>query len=339
MIILAGKKDSKLKLLYIKDILETYSDEENVLNAGDIAQHLYELGIECERKSIYKDIDILIEYGLDIIKTSKPKTGWFIASREFEPAELRLLSDAVQAANFISKKKTRSLLEKTERLTSVENAKKLRKQVFIDSRNKCNNEEIFYSISSLDEAIKNFNKVKLTYVKRKLDNKFAATNEKKEFILSPYALIWSNDHYYLVANNEKYDNLMHLRIDRIRKVEILAETARHFSEVSDYKTSFNCADYVSKTFNMFSGNAQSTELRCRIDILEDMLDRFGEKVSIKRAESGWFYIHDDLYINDGLASWIMQFGNNIEVIYPESLREMIAIKAKEISEMYEINRR
>lgn len=339
MIILAGKKDSKLKLLYIKDILETYSDEENVLNAGDIAQHLYELGIECERKSIYKDIDILIEYGLDIIKTSKPKTGWFIASREFEPAELRLLSDAVQAANFISKKKTRLLLEKTERLTSVENAKKLRKQVFIDSRNKCNNEEIFYSISSLDEAIKNFNKVKLTYVKRKLDNKFAATNEKKEFILSPYALIWSNDHYYLVANNEKYDNLMHLRIDRIRKVEILAETARHFSEVSDYKTSFNCADYVSKTFNMFSGNAQSTELRCRIDILEDMLDRFGEKVSIKRAESGWFYIHDDLYINDGLASWIMQFGNNIEVIYPESLREMIAIKAKEISEMYEINRR
>ncbi len=339
MIILAGKKDSKLKLLYIKDILETYSDEENVLNAGDIAQHLYELGIECERKSIYKDIDILIEYGLDIIKTSKPKTGWFIASREFEPAELRLLSDAVQAANFISKKKTRSLLEKTERLTSVENAKKLRKQVFIDSRNKCNNEEIFYSISSLDEAIKNFNKVKLTYVKRKIDNRFAATNEKKEFILSPYALIWSNDHYYLVANNEKYDNLMHLRIDRIRKVEILAETARHFSEVSDYKTSFNCADYVSKTFNMFSGNAQSTELRCRIDILEDMLDRFGEKVSIKRAESGWFYIHDDLYINDGLASWIMQFGNNIEVIYPESLREMITIKAKEISEMYETNRR
>ena len=208
MIILAGKKDSKLKLLYIKDILETYSDEENVLNAGDIAQHLYELGIECERKSIYKDIDILIEYGLDIIKTSKPKTGWFIASREFEPAELRLLSDAVQAANFISKKKTRSLLEKTERLTSVENAKKLRKQVFIDSRNKCNNEEIFYSISSLDEAIKNFNKVKLTYVKRKLDNKFAATNEKKEFILSPYALIWSNDHYYLVANNEKYDKFI-----------------------------------------------------------------------------------------------------------------------------------
>ncbi len=331
---MAGKKDSKLKLLYIKDILEKYSDEENVLNAGDIAQYLCDFGIECERKSIYKDIDILTDYGLDIIKTSKPKTGWFIASRDFEPAELRLISDAIQAANFISKKKTRLLLEKTEKLTSVAYAKKLRKQVFIDNRNKCNNEEIFYSINSLDTAIKNFNKVKLVYVKRKLDNKFATTNEKKEFVLSPYALVWSNDHYYLIANNEKYDNLMHLRIDRIRKVEILDEESRHFSEVSEYKNSFNCADYVSKIFNMFSGKAESTELRCKIDILEEMLDRFGEKVSIKKGDPGWFYIHDDLFINDGLASWIMQFGDGIEVIYPESLRQMIIEKSESINRMY-----
>ena len=331
---MAGKKDSKLKLLYIKDILEKYTDEDNILNAGDIAQYLTEFGIECERKSIYKDIDVLIEYGLDIIKTSKPKTGWFIASRDFEPAELRLISDAIQAADFISKKKTRLLLEKTEKLTSTAYAKKLRKQVFIDNRNKCNNEEIFYSINSLDSAIKNFNKVRLIYVKRKLDSKFAATNEKKEFVLSPYALIWSNDHYYLIANNEKYDNLMHLRIDRIRNVEILEEKARHFSEVSEYKNSFNCADYASKVFNMFSGKAESTELRCRIEILEEMLDRFGEKVSIKKADPGWFYIHDDLFINEGLASWLMQFGDSIEVIYPVELKNMILDKVKSIETIY-----
>lgn len=331
---MAGKKDSKLKLLYIKDILEKYTDEDNILNAGDIAQYLTEFGIECERKSIYKDIDVLIEYGLDIIKTSKPKTGWFIASRDFEPAELRLISDAIQAADFISKKKTRLLLEKTEKLTSTAYAKKLRKQVFIDNRNKCNNEEIFYSINSLDSAIKNFNKVRLVYVKRKLDSKFASTNEKKEFVLSPYALIWSNDHYYLIANNEKYDNLMHLRIDRIRNVEILEEKSRHFSEVSEYKNSFNCADYASKVFNMFSGKAESTELRCRIEILEEMLDRFGEKVSIKKADPGWFYIHDDLFINEGLASWLMQFGDSIEVIYPVELKNMILDKVKSIETIY-----
>lgn len=336
---MAGKKDSKLKLLYIKDILEKYSDEENILNAGDIASHLSAAGVDCERKSIYKDIEVLVDYGVDIIKTSKPKTGWFIASREFEPAELRLISDAIQAAGFISKKKTRLLLEKTENLTSVENARKLRKQVFIDNRNKCNNEEIFYSINSLDTAIKNFSKVRLVYVRRKLDSKFAATNEKKEFILSPYALIWCNDHYYLVANNEKYDNLMHLRIDRIKNVEILNEKARHFSEVSEYKHSFNCADYVSKVFNMFSGNPEHTELRCKTEILEEMLDRFGEKVSIKKGDPGWFYIHDDLYVNEGLASWIMQFGDSIEVIYPEKLKKMIIEKVDSIYELYSSERR
>ncbi len=330
---MAGKKDSKLKILYLKEILEKYSDEDNILNAADIAEYLMQYGIECERKSIYKDIEILIDYGMDIIKTTKPK-GYFLASREFEPAEIRLINDAVQAANFISKKKTLQLLDKTDKFSSTYQSKRLRKQVFIDNRNKCKNEEIFYNINSLDDAIKSEKKVKLTYTRRKLDNKFTASNEKKEFILSPYALIWSNDHYYLVANNEKYDNLMNIRIDRIRNVEVLEVPSRHFSEVSEYKHSFDSADYVSKTFNMFSGKPECTELRCKTAILEEMLDRFGEKVSIKKGDEGWFYIHDDVCINDGFASWVMQFGDSIEVMYPEELRNMIKEKSEKIMKLY-----
>ena len=331
---MAGKKDSKLKLLYIKDILEKYTDEENILNAGDITYHLNEMGIECERKSIYKDIEILVEYGLDIIKTSKPKTGWFLGSREFEPAEIRLINDAVQAANFISKKKTLLLLEKTDTLSSVHQAKRLRKQVFIDNRNKCRNEEIFYNINSLDTAIKNNCKVELTYIRRKIDSKFNASTEKREFILSPYALIWSNDHYYLVANNDHYDNLMHLRIDRIRNVNVLPDRSRNISEVSEYKKSFDSADYVQKTFNMFGGVPESIEIKCKNELLEEMLDRFGEKVSIKKGEEGRFYVHDDVYVNDGFASWIMQFADGIKVIYPESLKKLIIDKTKRISDLY-----
>ncbi|MBR3768496.1 MAG: WYL domain-containing transcriptional regulator [Clostridia bacterium] len=331
---MAGKKNSKLKLLYLKEIFEKYSDEDNILNSADIAHYLEEYEIECERKSIYKDIEILIDYGMDIIKTSKPKTGYFLASRDFEIAELRLINDAVQAANFISKKKTVQLLKKTNELVSVSQSSRLKKQVFIDNRNKCTNEEIFYNIDALDRAIKSGKKVKLRYNRRKLDNKFTATNEQREFILSPYALIWSNDHYYLVANNQKYDNLMNMRIDRIRKVELLDENFRHFSEVSEYTSSFDAADYVSKAFNMFSGKLMSTELHCRTEIIEEMLDRFGEKVSIRKGEEGWFYVHDDLYINDGLASWIMQFGDKIEVIYPPELKQAILEKSNNILKLY-----
>lgn len=331
---MAGQKNSKLKLLYLKEIFEKYSDEENVLNATDIVNHLEDYGITCERKSVYKDIEILIEYGLDIIKTTKPKTGYFLASRKFELAEIRLLNDAVQAANFISKKKTAQLIEKTDSLVSRQQAVRLKKQVFINDRIKCDNEEIFYSIDSLDSAIKSEKKVRLKYTKRKLDSKFAACNEQKEFVLSPYALIWSNDHYYLVANNEKYDNIMNVRIDRIKNVEILDASIRHFSEVSEYKRTFDCADYVSKTFNMFSGKPESAELKCRIEILEEMLDRFGLKVSIRKGEDGWFYVHDDLFINEGLVSWIMQFGENIEVIYPARLKNMIVEKSEKILSLY-----
>lgn len=331
---MAGKKNSKLKLLMLKDILEQYSDEEHILNSVDLTAMLSDRGIECERKSIYKDIEVLLDYGMDIIKTKTPKNGYFLASRNFEEAEIRLLMDAVQSANFISRKKTVSLLKKTEKLVSEYQAQKLNKQVFIDNRNKCRNEEIFYSIDALDNAIKNSKKVHLIYTRRKLDDKFNTLKEKKEFILSPYSLIWSNDHYYLVANNEKYDNLMHLRIDRIHNVEVLDEDARHFSEVSEYKTSFDAADYVSKKFNMYSGKTETTELKCRNELIEQMLDRFGEKMSARKAENGWFYIHADLSIDDGLASWIMQYGDSIEVIYPESLRKLIKDKAEKIAALY-----
>lgn len=331
---MSGKQNSKLKLLYLKEIFEKYSDEDNILNANDIVALLGNYGIESERKSIYKDIEILCEYGMDIIKTSKPKNGFFLASRDFEVAELRMINDAIQAANFISKKKTAGLLKKTDSLVSESQAMRLKNQVFIDNRNKSKNEEIFYNIDALDTAIKNEKKVLLKYSRRKLDEKFAASKEEKEFILSPYALVWANDHYYLVANNEKYDNVMNLRIDRIKKVQVLDDYRRHFSECTSYKTRFDVADYVSKAFNMFSGSGAVTELKCRVEIIEEILDRFGEKISIRKGEDGWFYVHDELFINDGLASWIMQFGDKIKVIYPIQLKELIIEKSKNILSLY-----
>ncbi len=331
---MAGQKNSKLKLLYLKEIFEKYTDENHILNALEIAEKLGTYGIECERKSIYKDIDILTDYGMDIVKARTPKNGFFLASRDWELAEVRLLFDAVQSADFITKKKTLKMLNKIENCTSVYQGKNLRSQVYIDNRNKCTNEEIFYSIDTLDNAIKNKQMVKLIYSKRKLDEKYAALTEKKEFTVSPYALIWSNDHYYLVANNAKYDNLMHLRIDRMSKVTVLQEEARDFSQVSDYTISFDAADYAEKSFNMFSGKTQVIELMCNSGILEEMLDRFGERPILKKGGTDNFYIRAEAIVNDGLVSWIMQFGDKIKVVCPDELAKMVEEKAKGIIAVY-----
>ncbi len=332
---MAGKPDAKLKLLYLKEIFEKYTDEDHILNSSEIAGLLNSrYGIECERKSIYKDIEILSDYGMDIIKTRTPKNGFFLASRPFEAAEVRLLADAVQAADFISKRKTKLLIRKIEGFVSVDQAAKLHSQVYIDNRHKCSNEEIYYNIDALDTAIKTGRKVRLKYAKRKLDPKFTAQEEIKEFVLSPYALIWSNDHYYLVANNGKYDNLMNVRIDRIHNVELTEEPARHFSEVSEYKTSFDSADYASKVFNMFSGKPETAELKCSVDLIEEIVDRFGENAVLRRSGEEYFLLREEMSINDGLVSWIMQFGDKIEVVRPAALREMVKAKAEKIAGLY-----
>ncbi len=332
---MAGVQKSKLKLLYLADILKKKTDENNCLAATELCDLLAELDIPAERKSIYKDIDILREYGFDIIHTgSKNRGGYFLGAREFELAELRLLSDAVQAANFISQKKTNSLVEKIESFASENQAKQLHSQVYVDNRPKCKNEKIYYTISDLDNAINNGVKVSFTYTRRKITDEFKTASEDKKFTVSPYALIWSEDHYYLVCNNEKYDNLMNLRIDKIKDVEITKEKARHFSEVSDYKNNFDSADYAAKLFNMYSGEPKPIELVCQNDLLEPMLDRFGENVRLQKVDEEHFLLRTNAAVSDGLTAWVLGFGGRVKVRMPNDLIYDIKKKAQEILDNY-----
>ncbi|MEI6579790.1 MAG: WYL domain-containing transcriptional regulator [Eubacteriales bacterium] len=329
-----GKKGSKLKLLHLMDILWLYTDEENVLTATELCDKLEEYGSEAERKSIYSDIDTLRQFGFDIVNTNSPKRGFFLAARSFEIAELRLLADAVQAAYFISNKKTKTLISKLYRLCSESQAENIEKQIFVENKLKCSNEEIYYTIDILNNAIQQGKQVEFKYFKRTLTSKMTTRSEEKRFVVNPYALIWLNDHYYLVCNNPKYDNIMHTRLDRMEKVVMLEEKARGFSEVSEYKESFDAADYSRKLFNMFSGETKQVELRCSNSIIDDILDRFGKNVPLKADGEEFFIIRIKVAVSDGLVSWIMQYGTNIKVKTPISLAKTIKEKANSISELY-----
>lgn len=332
---MAEKGYTKLKLLYIKQYLEKHSDEDNMVKAEELMEMLADKGILCERKSIYADISALKSYGVDI---STEKRGYRILGRDFELPELRLLMDAVQAADFISAKKSKELINKIGTLCSENQAAILERQVYIENRNKCTNEEIYYNIDLVNKAILQKKKISFTYIKRKLnENKKEIVREEKAFTVSPYALIWSNDHYYLVSNNSKYDNLMHTRIDRMKKVKITDEPSRDFSEVSPYRSFFDSADYSGKLFNMFSGDNQKLRLRCEDSILEEMVDRFGDDCDISKATndtSGSFLLDTSCVCSEGLVSWLMQFGSKVEVLSPESLKKDITEKAAAILELY-----
>lgn len=324
----------KLRLLYIIDILSRKSDEEHPLSATDIMDYLREdYGIECERKTIYDCIENLNEYGYEIIKSQSPR-GYFMTPYYFEPAELRLLIDAVQSADFISPKKTKLLIKKFSAFASDYQYKKLEKQVYIDNRNKCENENLFIVIDIISTAILSKKQIEVVYRRRKIVDGKTARYQEKSMIINPYALIWSDDHYYLVGNYSKYNNLIHLRIDRLKNVKVLDAYARHFSEVSQYQTYFDIADYSNKHLSMFSGEIKPVELICNNEIIEDFIDQFGEKVLMRPYDEDNFITKIDVAVNDGLVAWIMQYGDKIKVKSPKELKNMIIDKTKSILAIY-----
>lgn len=330
---MARQPHQKLKLLYILDILKKHSDEEHPLNASQIAEKLSLYGIEAERKSIYDDILCLEIYGTDIIKSSN-KQGWFIGSREFEIPEINLLCDAVKSADFISASKTRELISKLNNMLS-ENDRQKQSSVFFDPKLKCKNEEIYYTIDKLNTAIKNEKQVKLKYSSRFFSNNREVEKKTKEMLINPYALTWQDDHYYLVGNYAKYNNLIHLRVDRMSSVEICETASRHFSDVSEYTDYFDIADYTEKLFLMHTGELYDVEFCCNKAVTEQVLDRFGEDIFIKNVTEDSFSFKTKLTLSEALVTWILNFGENMTVKSPERLKEMIKLRIKNVLKNYE----
>jgi len=332
---MAGQSNGKLRLLYVLDILKKYSDEENPLDSTDIIDRLADHSIDANRKTIYDDISVLEEYGWDIIKTSTPKTGWFIGEREFEIPEIHLLCDAVCSAKFISPKKTRELLSKLNSMQSVNTAAERKNAVFFNFDDKCNNEEIYYTIDKINRAITKHKQIKLEYITRVFGKNREIEHRVKEMIINPYALAWQDDYYYLLGNHQKYDNLIHLRVDKIHSVEMLESGARHFSGVSDYKDYFDTSDYLSRIFGMFSGELYDIELSCNKKIAEQVFDRFSQDIFIKNVTDNEFGFRVRAALSPATVTWIMNYGADITVKKPEVLKDMIKKRAKDILKNYE----
>lgn len=330
---MAGNPLQKLKLLYLLDIFKEYTDEEHPLSAEKLCEMLEEKGVKCERKSIYGDIGVLMDYGCDIVCSRTEPRGYFLAYRDFQVPEICLLSDAVESADFISTKKSRELVKKLETLIGKNEAKKLHRQVFIDKRNKCENEKIFITIDALSSAIDKQNKVRINYV-RHIFSGNKTVPEQKTFEVSPYALAWVEDHYYLVCNNSHHDNLMHLRVDRISSVKLLDELSRPFKEVSEYKTAFDVGDYIGRSFNMFGGEKKTVDFRCENRLLEQMIDRFGENMIYHPDGNDHFVFRADVMVSEGLVGRILQYGGALEVTAPADLRKAISEKAKKLMTVY-----
>lgn len=331
---MAARLGQKVKLLYLLDILKRYTDEEHPLPAAELCRMLEERGVTAERKALYNDIEVLVGYGYDIINTRVPRSGYFLGARDFELPEIYLLADAVRSADFISARKTRELVQKLDGMLSVYQAQKREKNIFFNTASKCGNEEIYYVIDSISSAIEQGKKVRFKYGTRRLNDRRELEIKYNERTVSPYAMTWQEDHYYLICNYEKYDNLLHLRIDRMYGVEITDEPSRPFCEVSDYSGHFDIADYTSHLFLMHSGPVEPIRLECEKKLIEQVADRFSGSLSVYNVTDTHFSFTVKAAVSEGLVSWISGFGGAVRVIEPESLKNAVINRAKKILEIY-----
>ncbi len=324
----------RLRILYILKYFKEYSDENHSINTTEILEYLKTQDITATRKTIYEDINALCEFGIDIYKSPVTKEGYYLDYRDIDVAQLRTLCDAVASAPFISNQKSVALIEQITALTSSFEKEKIHNYLSINNRVKSNNEQIYFVIDVINKAINNNRKITFEYNKYMIiDNKPVLT-KYKDFKLSPYALVWCNDNYYLVGNYEKYDNLSNYRIDRIRNAVALKETSRHFSDVCEYVEKFDVADYIKKNIMMFTGEETEIELLCKNTMIDIIVDKFGTECEIINKAKGRFLVRVSVYLSDGLVNWLLPLCKDVYVEQPKVLRDMLIERTKKISDSF-----
>ncbi len=321
----------KLRTLIVMKILLQKTDEEHVLNALGLAKELERYDMTIDRKTIYKDIEILRDFGLDVQQKKGTAGGYFIGSREFELAELKLLVDAVQSSRFITSRKSEDLIRKLGQLTSEYEARQLKRDIFIDNRVKSSTETIYYIVDDIHNAIYQNRQIAFQYAEWNIQKKLVPKNDGAEYQVSPWALTWNNENYYLIGYHHETGSILHFRVDKIQKVRILEETR----EGKENFQNFDLAIFSKKIFGMFRGTDEQVTLSCDRVNIGIILDRFGTDCMVIPVKDNQVHVSVTVNISVQFYGWMAGLGNKVLIHSPEHIRTEYREYLKEIITNYE----
>ncbi len=310
-------RNQKLKLLYIKEILEKYSDEENKLSVKDIIEKLELYGISAERKSIYDDIEYLIYFGVDIIVEKTDCNRYFIGERTFELPELKLLVDSVQSSKFLTIKKSNSLIKKLESLCSEKQGATLQRQVFVSNRIKNMNESIYITVDEIHNAILNNSKITFKYLTYSIDGKQVFRNNGELYKISPFALMLEDENYYLIGYDSSNQIFKHFRVDKITEIKTINENRDGENEFKK----IDLGKYSKKFFSMFGGEEQNIKLRVNKELIGVIIDRFGKNIYITNKTDNEFDVNVDIAVSPQFFGWVASFSGKVKIVSPENVSE------------------
>ena len=308
------KNESQIRILRLLHFLYQHTDEEHPVSASDILRLWEESGICTDRRSVYGDMDILKEFGVDIIHRRERQNLYFVGSRLFELPELKLLVDAVESSRFITRKKSVELISKLSSLASSSQAKELNRPVYMGGTAKPDNETIYYTVDTLHTAIREKQQVQFQYIEFTSQKERRLKHNGAWYVFSPYALMWQRDYYYAVGWSERHGKLAQFRVDRMANVEPLERPAIEMP-------GFDAEDYASKVFGMYDDEIETVTLRCENQFMRNVIDRFGTGVQTSPDGPNHFTAQVEVAPSPPFFAWVFTFAGGIQIAGPESALE------------------
>lgn len=317
------ENNQKIKLLRILEYLRSESNVGKPLSTSQIISYLNSIHISCERRTLYKDMEMLIESGANIVKTELGReNAYYMNEVSFSLAEVKTLIDAVQAANFIPTDKTADLVEKLLSYAGVRRSEIVRDNIIFYNNHKHSNQDIYENIEQIELAIKQKKQVGFYYFD--LDEKCNRIyrKEKKRYITDPVALVFSEDNYYLVSYSQKYQDIVNYRIDRMDTVEVEETDICEEAIIKKKRTE----SYTEQVFKMYNGKAETITLELEPDLLGVLYDKFGENLEIRHTDGGRLLVKVIVQISPPFWGWLMQFGGRMKIVTPEGLKPNLDLK-------------
>lgn len=329
----ANEKYNRIRPLKIWEILNRDTDEEHPMGTEELRAKLLECGIDAHRTTIYEDIRLLNECGYEVMSRRGRSNQYYVMDRSFSNPEIHILMDAVQAASFITDKKTKELVDKIAQLAGSQKALVLKRNSVQFNTVKSSNEHIYYSIDEILSAIDQKKKIIFKYFDYDIYHEKVYRRDGHHYKVSPFATVFADGHYYLVIYDTRYNRMINYRIDRMDSVKIIDEIL----DLPPASLAFNIADYKKSLFGMFSGEKTSVIFDMHSSLVDVIFDLFGDKTRIVPAGEKVIRFSADVQISDLFFGWCCSFGEKLKIVGPNQVIEQLKVYTDTIKNQYEVN--
>ena len=320
-------EEKKTSILAVYKVLEEFSDENHPLTRTEITDLIEkQYNITIDRRTLYRNIEMLINFGYDISDYNENKIGYYLKDRLFQHSEVLLLCNAVHASHFIPDKASKDLVNKLLSSQSRYKRNDYFKNVYLPNNKKKDNKQFLLNIEQISRAINEKKVIKFNYTHYDINKKLVNTRDDA-YYRSPYFLVVNGDRVYMVGKGKNHDSLSHFRVDRMKDIELVDDYYLRLPKNTDAYT------YANNKIYMYSGDETGVTLRCKKEVLDVIIDTFGKDVML--ADEGETFTVYTKCGKEDIVKFCLQYVESVDLLEPLSLREEVRKVLLDASNRYQ----